>query len=261
MESQFKDKVVVITGGAGYFGSCAVKRFLGLGAKVCAIDLSEDALASLPATSDCLKISGNVADLSSVNDAVARIMAAFGRIDFLWNNAGYQGSICPTLTYSIDDFSRVMNINVTGMFSVLQACAKVMQPGSAIVNTASVAGIKCTPAMVAYSASKAAVIAMTSCTAKDLAPSGIRVNAVSPALIGPGMMWDRQNELHAACESLYFANDPQTVAANKINGVPMKRLGSVEEVVDMVEFLFSQKSSYVTGSNMVVDGGMSSGLR
>ena len=75
------------------------------------------------------------------------------------------------------------------------------------------------------------------------------------------MMWDRQNELHAACESPYFANDPQTVAANKINGVPMKRLGSVEEVVDMVEFLFSQKSSYVTGSNMVVDGGMSSGLR
>ena len=150
MESQFKDKVVVITGGAGYFGSCAVKRFLGLGAKVTALDLSEDALATLPATSDCLKISGNVADLNSVNDAVARIMAAFGRIDYLWNNAGYQGSICPTLTYSIDDFSRVMNINVTGMFSVLQACAKVMQPGSAIVNTASVAGIKCTPAMVAY---------------------------------------------------------------------------------------------------------------
>jgi NAD(P)-dependent dehydrogenase (short-subunit alcohol dehydrogenase family) len=70
--------------------------------------------------------------------------------------------------------------------------------------------------------------------AKDLAASGIRVNAVSPALIGPGMMWDRQNELHAACDSPFFANDAETVAKNKIGGVPMKRLGSVEEVVDAV---------------------------
>ncbi|GMI01026.1 hypothetical protein TrLO_g473 [Triparma laevis f. longispina] len=262
--TQLEHKVIVITGGAGYFGSSAVKRFLGLGANVAALDVSEDALASLDGEGfegQLLKIVCNVTNADGVTAAVNQIVEKFGPPDYLWNNAGYQGAICPTLEYSITDFSRVMNINVTGMFIVLQACAKLMPSGSSIVNTASVAGIKCTPAMVAYSASKAAVIAMTSCTAKDLAPKGIRVNAVSPALIGPGMMWDRQNELHAACDSPYFANDAEKVAKNKVNGVPMKRLGSVEEVVDMVEFLFSDKASYVTGTNMVVDGGMSSGLR
>lgn len=165
-----------------------------------------------------------------------------------------------------------MNVNVTGMFIVLKSVAKRMtknelsgcdgrQQRGSIVNTASVAGLRGTPAMVAYASSKAAVLAMTVATAKDLAPSGIRVNAVSPALIGPGMMWDRQNELHAACSSPYFANDPEVVAKNKVNGVPMKRLGGVDEVVNVVKFLLSDDASYTTATNMVVDGGMSAGLK
>lgn len=85
-----------------------------------------------------------------------------------------------------------------------------------------------------YVASKCAILGLTVSAAKDLARFDIRVNAVSPALIGPGFMWDRQNELHAACDSPFFANDAETVAKNKIGGVPMKRLGSVEEVVDAV---------------------------
>merc|ERR1712174_67260 len=92
-----------------------------------------------------------------------------------------------------------------------------------IVNTSSVAGLRGTPAMVAYSSSKAAVLAMTVSASKDLAPFGIRVNSVSPALIGPGYMWTRQNELHASSGSPYFATDPETVAKNKVSGVPMKR--------------------------------------
>ena len=115
--------------------------------------------------------------------------------------------------------------------------------------------------MVAYASSKAAVLAMTVSTSKDLAPFGIRVNAVSPALIGPGYMWTRQNELHASSGSPYFSNDPEEVGQNKINGVPMKRLGSVDEVLQSVAFLLSEESSYTTGSNIVVDGGMSSGLK
>ena len=115
--------------------------------------------------------------------------------------------------------------------------------------------------MVAYASSKAAVLAMTVSTSKDLAPHGIRVNAVSPALIGPGFMWDRQNELHAQSGSPYFATDPEVVAQNKLSGVPLKRLGSVEEVIRSVAFLLSEEASYTTGTNLVVDGGMSSGLR
>jgi len=188
-------------------------------------------------------------------------------IDFLWNNAGYQGQIAPTLDYDPVDFANVMNINVTGMFIMLQAVAKKMSADGgnnrsfSIVNTASVAGLRGTPAMVAYSSSKAAVLALTVCCAKDLAPYGIRVNAVSPALIGPGYMWTRQNELHASCGSPYFSSNPEAVAEAKIASVPMKRLGTVEEVLKSVAFLFSDHSSYTTATNLVVDGGMSGGLK
>mmetsp|Transcript_61949 Transcript_61949/g.159786 ORF Transcript_61949/g.159786 Transcript_61949/m.159786 type:complete len:99 (-) Transcript_61949:25-321(-) len=92
--------------------------------------------------------------------------------------------------------------------------------------------------------------------AKDLAPYGIRVNCVSPALIGPGFMWDRQNELHAASGSPYFAREPEAVAKQKLGGVPLKRLGSVDEVLNAVFFFMSEDSSYCTGTNLVVDGGL-----
>lgn len=130
-----------------------------------------------------------------------------------------------------------------------------------IVNTASVAAMRGTPAMIAYASSKAAILAMTVSAAKDLGPNGIRVNAISPALIGPGFMWDRQNELHAKSGSPYFATDPDVVAKSKVNSVPMKRLGSIEEVVKSVAYLLSDDSSYTTAFNLVVDGGMSGGLR
>ena len=130
-----------------------------------------------------------------------------------------------------------------------------------IVNTASVAALRGTPAMVAYSSSKAAILAMTVSSAKDLAPHGIRVNSISPALIGPGFMWTRQNELHAASGSPYFPSDPEQVAQAKIGGVPMKRLGSIDEVIKSVAYLLSDDSSYTTGTNLVVDGGLSAGLK
>ena len=185
--------------------------------------------------------------------------------------------IKPTLEYSLTDFANVMNVNVCGIFTVLQTVAKKMAAANdkasnsdgshkcsntyAIVNTASVAAMRGTPAMCAYASSKAAILAMTVSTAKDLAPHGIRVNAISPALIGPGMMWTRQNDLHAQSGSPYFATDPEIVAKGKINGVPMKRLGSIEEVIKSVAFLLSDDSSYTTAINLVVDGGMSGGLR
>merc|ERR1712010_280346 len=189
-------------------------------------------------------------------------VTAFGKIDLLWNNAGYQGKIVPTLEYPVDDFQMVMNVNVVGMFAVLQAVAKVMKEngGGVICNTASVAGLRGTPAMVAYASSKAAVMAMTVSTAKDLAPFNIRVNAISPALIGPGFMWDRQNELHAASGSPYFSRDPEAVAKGKVAGVPMKRLGTTEEVIKSVAFLLSSESSYCTGINHVIDGGLAAGI-
>mmetsp|Transcript_8534 Transcript_8534/g.10795 ORF Transcript_8534/g.10795 Transcript_8534/m.10795 type:complete len:137 (+) Transcript_8534:186-596(+) len=126
-----------------------------------------------------------------------------------------------------------------------------------ILNTSSVAALRGTPTMCAYVSSKAALIGLTMCAAKDFAPYNIRVNAISPALVGPGFMWDRQNELHAKADSPYFDNDKDVVATNKINSVPLKRLGTIEEVVHTAAFLLSNNlSSYTTGTNSIVAGGL-----
>jgi len=275
--SLFENKVILITGAGGNFGREGCLYFAKRGGKIVAMDknastLEETASYVKEAVPDAeiLVASCDVTDVASVQAAVDASVERFSRIDLLWNNAGYQGHITPTLEYDPKDFALVMNVNVTGMFIVLQTVAKQMVKQQqddnngatySIANTSSVAGLRGTPAMVAYASSKAAVLAMTVSTSKDLAPYGIRVNAISPALIGPGYMWDRQNELHASSGSPYFATDPETVAKNKVNSVPMKRLGTIEEVIQSVAFLLSSEASYTTGTNLVVDGGMSSGLK
>lgn len=273
-DSRFQGKTIVITGAGGNFGREGCRFFAERGAKIAAMDNNPSALEEtlqyvkgLFPEATIIQKACDVTDVSSVSKAVDEVAESLGGIDLLWNNAGYQGQIKPTLDYDPADFALVMNINVTGMFIVLQAVAKKMVAQGkketlySIVNTSSVAGLRGTPAMVAYASSKAAVLSMTVSTSKDLAPHGIRVNALSPALIGPGFMWDRQNELHAKSGSPYFATDPETVAKNKVNGVPLKRLGSIEEVIKSVAFLLSEDASYTTGTNLVVDGGMSSGLK
>lgn len=275
-DQRFESKTIIITGAGGNFGREGCLYFASRGAKiVVALDNNSTALEETKeyvhssfSENDLPKVvtfQCDVTNKESVEKVVESVCESYGVPHMLWNNAGYQGQIAPTLEYDIADFSRVMNINVVGLFIVLQAVSKKMaeerdeSKNYAIVNTASVAALRGTPAMVAYSSSKAAVITMTVSSAKDLAPHGIRVNAISPALIG-GYMWKRQNELHAECSSPYFANDPEKVAQGKIQGVPMKRLGSIEEVLKSVAYLLSEDSSYTTASNLVVDGGLSGGI-
>jgi NAD(P)-dependent dehydrogenase (short-subunit alcohol dehydrogenase family) len=160
--------------------------------------------------------------------------------------------------YPLDDARRVVEVNVLGVMSVLAAVARSMiaaGAGGAVVNVASMAGVSGAPNMPAYAASKAAVIGLTKAAAKDLAPSGIRVNAVSPAFIGPGRMWETQVARQAAAGSQYYATDPETVAAQMIGLVPMRRYGSVHEVATVVAFLLSGDASYLTGANVEISGG------
>lgn len=263
-DSNFSGKVIVITGAGGQFGQAGCIYFGKRGAKVAALDRSKDALKDTFSAMERELGDGNfdfkpyvcdVTDPKQIEGVIDSIDFRFKRIDLLWNNAGYQGKIKPLLDYDPEDFRHVMDVNVSGMFIVMQAVARKMKnqgvgAGCAIVNTASVAGLRGTPAMIAYASSKAAVLSMTVCASKDLAPYGIRVNAVSPALIGPGYMWDRQNKLHAKPGSPYYGKDPSKVAEDKIAGIPMKRLGSVEEVLKVVAFLMSDQSSYMTGTNL-----------
>lgn len=262
-------RLVLVTGAAGDLGRAAALRSATSGAAVVLCDLStsgealrstaELCSAANPHGAEPTEVHFDVTDEAAVQRAIESVVNAVGQPDAVFNNAGYQGLFTNLVDYPVEDFRTVMDVNVTGVFNVLKACSQAMlaagRPGS-IVNMASMASTGA-PNMAAYSASKAAVIGLTKSAAKDLAHGGIRVNSISPAFIGPGMMWDRQVELQACVPSQYYADDPATVAEQMINQVPLRRYGTLDEVASTVEFLLSDAASYLTGINIEIAGGAS----
>ena len=209
------------------------------------------------------KVASLRADVTKVEEVQAVIdktVELFGRVDGLFNNAGYQGAFKPIHEYPDDDFVRVMKINCEGVFFFIKYAGiqmKKQKPqGGVILNTASQAGVNGPPNMIAYTASKTAVIGISRTAAKDLAPYNIRVNAISPCFIGDCYMWDRQCELQAAANTQYYSADKDEVSKQMIDSCPMRRAGSLEEVASVVAFLLSPDSSYVSGSNTQVTGGI-----
>ena len=258
----FAGKTILITGGAGDIGQATAHRFAGNGAAVALVDLNEAKMADVAQELEEYNVPIGTfrCDVTAYDDvakAFAGAVEQFGGINYVFNNAGYQGAFAKTDEYPEEDFQKVININVVGVFHVLKAAAQHLRDsgGGAIVNMASYAGVVGPPNMLAYSASKFAVIGITQTAAKDLAPYGIRVNSLSPALIGPGFMWTRQTQLQAAVGSQYFDADPNVVEQQMIDSVPMRRLGSLEEVANGVAFLMSQEASYITGFNLEITGG------
>ncbi|MBS1087427.1 SDR family NAD(P)-dependent oxidoreductase [Gluconobacter wancherniae] len=259
----FAGKVILITGGTGNIGLATASRLAGMGAAVALLDLDEGRLAEACkglGKQDTLA-KGYVCNVTSVEDVhktINAIISDFGKIDFLFNNAGYQGSFAPLHTYPEDDFARVMQINVCGAFNVMKAVSEhmVSRRFGRIVNTASMAGVQGPPNMAAYAASKFAIVGLTQTASKDLAPYNIRVNAISPAFMGPGFMWDRQVELQASAGSQYFSTDPEEVSRQMINSVPMRRYGDINEIPGVVAFLLGEDSSYMTGVNLPIAGGI-----
>lgn len=258
----FASKTILITGGAGNIGRATAHRFAANGAGVVLLDLNEAKMATVADELNAytVPVSAQLCDVTNadqVTQAFSSAIAQFGQIDYVFNNAGYQGAFAKTDEYPAEDFQKVIDINVVGVFHVLQAAAQHLRDigGGAIVNMASYAGVVGPPNMLAYAASKFAVIGMTETAAKDLAPYKIRVNALSPSLIGPGILWTRQTELQAAVGSQYFAADPKQVEQQMIDSVPLQRLGSLEEVANGVAFLMSDEASYITGFNLEITGG------
>jgi 2-dehydro-3-deoxy-L-rhamnonate dehydrogenase (NAD+) len=258
-------EVVLITGAAGDIGFATATR-LGSPTRCLALADHPSSSEKLAARAEQLRSAGfevvqarfDVCDRDDVSRAIGEVQASVGTPTLVFNNAGYQGSFARVDQMSTSDVERVFAVNVLGAFNVIAETASRMidttSPG-AIVNTASMAGVGGAANMAGYSASKAAVIGLTKSSAKDLAPFNIRVNAISPAFIGPGAMWDRQVELQAATGSQYYSTDPVEVAKQMISSVPMRRFGSLDEVASVVEFLLSSAASYLTGVNIEISGG------
>ena len=259
----FSRKVAVVTGAAGNIGLAVAGRLAQQGADLALLDVDAARLEQARATlSDHgVRITTHACDVTDneqVRQTVETVVAELGQIDFLFNNAGYQGAFAPIQDYPEADFARVMQINVGGAFHVLKHVSRHMiaRKFGRIVNTASMAGVQGPPNMAADGASKFAIIGLTEVAAKDLAPYNIRVNAISPAFMGPGFMWDRQVELQARAGSQYFSTDPGEVAQQMIGSIPMRRYGNINEIPGVVAFLFSDDSSYMTGVNLPISGGI-----
>lgn len=260
-------RCALVTGAGGDIGRAVAARLASAGASIALADHGSAHGQLVQAREACLElgtsprvelIEFDVSDEDEVAGALDQVAATLGIPSLVFNNAGIQGEFVPVQNYPISDARRVFEVNVIGALNVLTAASRRMiEHGfeGSIVNSASMAGVAGAPNMSAYSASKAAVIGLTLSAAKDLAPYGIRVNAVSPAFIGPGRMWTRQVEAQAMVGSQYYSTDPGEVATQMIGQVPMRRFGTLDEVASSVMFLLSEDASYLTGVNLEIAGG------
>lgn len=246
----FENKVVLITGAAGGIGIAAARKFAEQGARIALVDLSREALevaaADLP---EALLLAANVADEDDVKAYVAKTVETFGRIDVFVNNAGINGDFKPITEQTVENYQKVLNVNVLGVALGLKHVIKQMQAqgGGAVVNTASNGGLLGAPGMSAYVASKHAVIGINKSVALEVAGDGIRVNAVCPSGVDTQMM--RSIETNAM-------KGHEDEARKKFeSSVPLGRYAEADEIADLMLFLASDKASFITGAYYRIDGG------
>ena len=249
-----KDKVAIITGARRGMGRSHALTLARAGAKVVVADISlEDCQKVVDeikkAKGEALAVKCDVTKKEEVEEMVKKAVEKFGKVDILVNNAG----ICqfkPFLELTEEEWDRTLDINLKGYFLCAQAAAKemVQRKSGVIINIASVAmgqaGVGF-PTLVHYCASKGAIVAMTEALALELAPYNIRVNAISPGAIETPMIDP-------------LKKDPKAIEG-MLARIPMHRVGKPEEVSNLVLFLASDKSSYMTGSTVVIDGGWLAG--
>lgn len=245
-------KTCIVTGGAGSLGLAAARLFLAEGANVALVDLAPQALAQAAADLPAERVELIEADVSNAGDAARyakRTVQRFGPVDVLFSNAGNFGTVSSIKDYPEDVFDAVQAVHVKGAFLAAKFVVPVMRDGGSIVITSSVAGVRGDAGVYAYITAKHAQVGLMRCLAKELAPRGIRVNTIHPGPIDNGFQLAVEQGLGAAIGA------DGTEFFNRI--IPLGRHGRPEEVAKSVLYLASDQSSFVTGTTLMVDGGMS----
>ncbi len=248
----FSGQVALVTGAASGIGETTALQFASAGAAVVLADVSAEAGNNL---AQRINNQGGEAvfvqaDISSAQDCDAMVQSAienFKRLDIAFNNAAIMGSMTPTADYQGDEWRKVLEINVGGLFNCLQSEIKAMRDlgtGGAVVNNASIMGLRGGHKVPAYSASKHAVVGLTRSAALDHARDNIRVNAVCPGFVMTPMAQDSLNP--RAREAL-------------ISRTPLARLAEPKEIANVVMWLTSSGAAYITGVAIPVDGGYTAG--
>jgi NAD(P)-dependent dehydrogenase (short-subunit alcohol dehydrogenase family) len=240
--NRYEGRAAVVTGGASGAGKAVAARLVAEGARVSLWDQNEEGLRQVQAEVGATSMHVvDVADAGSVQSAAEASQAALSRIDLLVCSAGITGATVPVRDFPIDGWKRVIDINLNGVFYSCRAVLPYMLANGygRIVNVASVAGKEGNPNASAYSASKAGVIGFTKSLAKELATSGILVNAVTPAVFATPLLQQM----------------PQSQIDFMKSKIPMGRLGEVPEVVSMICWLLSEECSFSTGAVFDISGG------
>jgi NAD(P)-dependent dehydrogenase (short-subunit alcohol dehydrogenase family) len=253
-------KVAVITGGASGIGAATVRRFIAEGAKVVIADLQGEVAAALARElgPDAMPFPCNVVEESEVAAAIGAAVERWGRLDVLFNNAGFGGITGPIEETTVDEYDMTMNVLLRSVFLGTKHASPIMktQGSGSIINTASVCAFEAGIGAQIYSVAKAGVVMMTKTAALELAEFGVRVNAVCPGYIATPLAAGRP----------ISTNSPERVEIglerlreSSRDYQPMRRSGEPEDIAGMALFLASDDSQWVTGQAMVVDGGLLAG--
>lgn len=239
-------KTAIVTGGASGFGAGIVQKFLDEGARVMIADINESAAIEMAASLDNTVAQGvDVSDSASVQSMAEAAIAQFGHVDILINNAGVTHMPTPLEDVTEDDFDRVYRVNMKSVYLTARALVPHMKSrqSGAILNVASTAGVSPRPNLNWYNASKGWMITATRTMAVELAPSGIRVNALNPVAGETPLL------------KSFMGEDTPEIRAKFLSTIPLGRFSQPEDMGNAACFLCSDEASMITGVAMEVDGG------